>query len=63
MSNVCWLSDTQMAKLERFFPKSRGKPRVDDRRVMSGIISINRNGLQWHDALAECGQQKTLHRR
>ncbi|MCL7406911.1 transposase, partial [Paradonghicola geojensis] len=39
-----------MAKLEPFFPKSHGKPRVDDKRVLSGIIFINRNGLRWRDA-------------
>ena len=50
MSDLYWLSDTQMAKLEPFFPKSHGKPRVDDRRVLSGIIFINRNGLRWRDA-------------
>ena len=44
MSDLFWLSDAQMARLEPFFPKSHGKPRVDDRRVLSGIIFINRNG-------------------
>jgi transposase len=38
MSNLFWLTDAQMARLEPFFPKSHGKPRVDDRRVLSGII-------------------------
>jgi len=38
MSNLYWLSDDQMAKLEPFFPKSHGKPRVDDKRVLSGIV-------------------------
>ncbi|EEW57470.1 recombinase [Ruegeria sp. TrichCH4B] len=50
MSDLFWLSDAQMARLERFFPKSHGKPRVDGRRVLSGIIFINRNGLRWRDA-------------
>ena len=59
MSDLYWLSDTQMAKLEPFFPKSHGKPRVDDRRVMSGIIFINRNGLRWRDAPKEYGPHKT----
>ena len=63
MSDLYWLSDTQMAKLELFFPKSHGKPRVDDRRVMSGIIFINRNGLRWRDAPAEHGPHKTLYSR
>lgn len=39
-----------MARLRPFFPKSHGKPRVDDRRVLSGIIFLNRNGLRWCDA-------------
>ena len=60
MSDLYWLSDTRMAKLEPFFPKSHGKPRVDDKRVLSGIIFINRNGLRWRDAPAEHGPHKTL---
>jgi transposase len=45
------------------FPKSHGKPRVDDRRVLSGIIFINRNGLRWCDAPREYGPPKTLYNR
>ena len=63
MSNLYKLSDTQMAKLEPFFAKSQGKPRFDDRRVPSGIIFINRNGLWWRDAPAEYGPHKTLYSR
>ncbi len=33
------LNDEQMARLRQYFPKSNGKPRVDDRRVLSGISS------------------------
>ena len=50
MSELFWLSDAQMERLKPFFPKSRGKPRVDDRRVLSGIIFIQRNGLMWKHA-------------
>jgi hypothetical protein len=32
MSDLYWLNDAQMAKLEPFFPKCHGKPHVDDRR-------------------------------
>ena len=35
MSNLYWLTDAQMARLKPFFPKSHGKPRVDDRRDVS----------------------------
>ena len=63
MSNIFWLTEAQMAGLEPFFPKSHGKPRVDDRRVLSGIIFINRNGLRWCDAPREYGPPKTLYNR
>ena len=63
MSNLFWLTDAQMDRLRPFFPKSHGRPRVDDRRVLSGIIFINRNGLRWCDAPAEYGPAKTLYNR
>jgi len=50
MSNLFWLSEEQMARLRPYFPKSHGKPRVDDRRVLSRIVLFNRNGLRWCDA-------------
>ncbi len=63
MSNLFWLTDVQMARLQPFFPKSHGKPRVDDRRVLSGIILFNRNGLRWCDAPLKYGLPKTLYNR
>jgi transposase len=63
MSNLFWLTDEQMARLRPFFPKSHGKPRVDDRRLLSGIIFINRNGLRWSDTPKEYGPSKTLYNR
>jgi transposase len=63
MSNLYWLSEDQMARLRPYFPKSHGIPRVDDRRVLSGIIFINRNGLRWCDAPKEYGPSKTLYNR
>ena len=52
-----------MARLKPFFPKSHGRPRVDVKRVLSGIIFINRNGLRWRDAPKEYGPHKTLYNR
>jgi transposase len=63
MSNLFWLTDAHMERLQSFFPKSHGVPRVDDRRVLSGIIFINRNGLRWCDAPSEHGPPKTLYDR
>ncbi len=47
MSDLFWLTDEQVERLRPFFSKSHGKPRVDDRRVLSGIVFVNRNGLRW----------------
>lgn len=55
MTGHFWLPDEQMERLRLFFPKSNVTPRVDDRRVMSGIIFINRNELRSRDAPAEYG--------
>ena len=63
MSNLYWLTEDQMARLRPFFPKSHGRPRVDDRRVLRGIIFINHNGLRWCDAPKEYGPAKTLYNR
>lgn len=63
MSDLFWLSEAQMERLRPFFPHSRGVARVDDRRVLSGIIFINRNGLRWRDAPPDYGPHKTLYTR
>jgi transposase len=36
---------------------------VDDRRVLSGILHVLRNGLRWQDAPAVYGPHKTLYNR
>ena len=46
MSDLYWLTDEQMERLQPFFPKSHGKPRVDDRRVLSGIVFVDHIGLR-----------------
>jgi hypothetical protein len=61
MSDLFWLTDEQIERLRPFFPKSHGKPRVDDRRVSSGIVFVNRNGLRWRDAPSDYGPHKTLY--
>ena len=37
---------------------AHGRERVDDRRVLSGIIFVNRNGLRWRDALKDYGRTR-----
>ena len=63
MNNLYWLNEDQMARLRPYFPKSHGVPRVDDRRVLSGIILFNSKGLRWRDVPKKCGLHKTLYNR
>ena len=63
MSDQFWLSETQIERIKPFFPLSHGVPRVDDRRVVSGIIHVIRNGLRWRDAPQAYGPHKTLYNR
>jgi transposase len=59
-----WLSDAQFARLQPLLPnKPRGVPRVDDRRVISGIVHVIRRGLMWRDAPPVYGPHKTLYNR
>ena len=63
MSDLLMLTPEQMRRIEPFFPLSHGVPRVDDRRVLSGILFVIRNGLRWRDAPAAYGPHKTIYNR
>ena len=63
MSDHFWLTKAQLKRIESHFPKPRGAQRVDDLRVISGIIHIIRNGLRWRDAPEVYGPHKTLYNR
>jgi hypothetical protein len=40
MSDQFWLTKAQLKRIEPFSPRTRGMPRVDDRRVIGGIIYV-----------------------
>ena len=63
MSDQFWLTRAQLKGLEPHFPLSHGIPRVDDQRVISGIIHVIRNSLRWRDAPKDYGPHKTLYNR
>ena len=64
MSQGFWLSDAQWERLAPLLPnKPRGVPRVDDRRVISGIVVALRSGGRWIDVPSEYGPRKTLYNR
>lgn len=59
-----WLTEEQFARVQRHLPSdTRGKPRVDDRRVISGIIHVLKSGGRWIDAPDVYGPRKTLYNR
>jgi transposase len=63
MSDHYWLTEAQLERIRPHFPRPRGRPRIDDRRVISGIIHVIRNGLRWRDAPEIYGSHKTLYNR
>lgn len=59
-----WLTVEQFRRLEPHLPRdTRGKPRVDDRRVISGIVHVLKSGGRWADAPPVYGPRKTLYNR
>lgn len=63
MSQLFYLSSEQLERIKPFFPLSHGVSRVDDLRVLSGIIYVIKHGLQCKDASREYGPYKTLYNR
>ena len=63
-SNLFWLSDEQWQRIAPFLPTDvRGKDRVDDRRVISGILHILKSGCRWCDCPPEYGPPTTIYNR
>jgi len=63
-SNLFWLSDEQWCRIEPLLPKDvRGKERVDDRRVISGILHILKSGCRWCDCPPEYGPPTPIYNR
>jgi transposase len=62
--NLFWLSDEQWRKIEGYLPTDvRGKSRVDDRRVISGILHVLKSGCRWCDCPPEYGPPTTIYNR
>ena len=59
-----WLSDEAWAAIEPHLPKNQpGARRVDDRRVISGILHVLKVGCRWCDCPAEYGPSTTIYNR
>ena len=64
MAHLFWLSDKAWAAIEPHLPQGLpGKPRVDDRRVISGILHVLKTGCRWRDVPAAYGPPTTIYNR
>src|SRR6202453_2147861 len=63
MGDLFLLSQAQMRRIEGYFPLSHGIARVDDRRIVSAIVFVIKNGLRWRDAAPDYGPHKTIYNR
>ena len=64
MADYFWFSDEQWARIAPLLPTgTRGMKRVDDRRVLSGIVHALQSGGRWSDCPPVYGPKKTLYNR
>ncbi len=64
MAGEFWLDDRQWAAIEPLLPKNQpGARRVDDRRVLSGIIHVLKTGCRWQDCPSTYGPPTTVYNR
>jgi transposase len=64
MSDLFGFTDAQWARISPLLPPNgKGARRVDDRRVLNGIVHVLRSGGRWADAPPAYGPKKTLYNR
>lgn len=62
--HLYWLDERAWAVVEPLLPRGRrGAHRVDDRRVISGIMHMLKTGARWRDCPAEYGPYTTIYNR
>jgi len=63
-TDLFWFNDEQWSKVEPHLPTNqRGPERHDDRRILSGIMHVQKVGCRWKDCRAEYGPHKTIYNR
>lgn len=62
--HLYWLDDASWSAIEPLLPSGRrGAHRIDDRRVISGIMHMLKTGARWRDCPAEYGPYTTVYNR
>jgi transposase len=62
--HLFWLDERQWAAIEPLLPRGRrGARRVDDRRVISGIVHMLKTGARWRDCPPDYGPYTTVYNR
>lgn len=59
---VKWLTDAQLAAISPWYPDTF-RPRLDDRKILSGIVHVIQHGKMWGQVPPECGQELQVYRR
>ncbi len=63
-ADLFWFDDEQWAKVVPHLPTNqRGPERKDDRRILSGIMHVQKVGCRWKDCPSEYGPHKTIYNR
>jgi len=63
-ADLFWFSDEQWSKIEPHLPINQpGPQRHDDRRILSGIMHVQKVGCRWKDCPPEYGPHKTIYNR
>jgi len=63
-ADLFWFNDEQWSKIEPHLPTNQpGPQRHDDRRILSGIMHVQKVGCRWKDCPLEYGPHKTIYNR
>ena len=63
-ADLFWFDDEQWSKVQPHLPTNqRGPERHDDRRILSGIMHVQKVGCRWKDCPREYGPHKTIYNR
>jgi len=63
-ADLFWFDDEQCAKVAPHLPTNQpGPERKDDRRILSGIMHVQKAGCRWKDCPSEYGPHKTIYNR